>query len=250
MTPDPYRASSEIGNPGSWNRYVYSAADPTNLNDPSGLMASACESDVYNDEACRSQHDTLGDCYLNGINVGCSAVSQALASGAALTPEQYVAWWQWMTRNSYNVASNIVISTPTGTTYEEAVKAYLTGLGVMEFIDPASLVFVAKDGQTFGFEVRFYDLTAAVQFLSSNPNFTSGFLGLLHVGDVGFPNLDYRSWTDSGLPFSLQITIGPGGTVWADIDRFNPYTPAGWLLHTVLEVFPWWKKDWENWPRP
>jgi RHS repeat-associated protein len=37
ISPDPYRASSQISEPLSWNRYAYGGNDPLNNNDPSGL---------------------------------------------------------------------------------------------------------------------------------------------------------------------------------------------------------------------
>jgi hypothetical protein len=80
--------------------------------------------------------------------------------------------------------------------------------------------------------------------LASDPRFANGVLGLLHTGEVGSPNVDYRSWTSSLAPFSLQITSGRNG-VYADIDRFNPYALAGMIQHATLEVLPFWKRPWQ-----
>ena len=41
MSPDPYRASGGLGDPGSWNRYAYVGGDPINRYDPSGLYEQA-----------------------------------------------------------------------------------------------------------------------------------------------------------------------------------------------------------------
>ena len=38
MTPDPYKASGGPTDPGSWNRYAYTAGDPVNRHDPRGLL--------------------------------------------------------------------------------------------------------------------------------------------------------------------------------------------------------------------
>lgn len=35
----------------------------------------------------------------------------------------------------------------------------------------------------------------------------SGALGLLHIADAGYPNLDFRSYTGPGSPVRNQITI-------------------------------------------
>ncbi|MEO8131259.1 MAG: RHS repeat-associated core domain-containing protein [Bryobacteraceae bacterium] len=38
MSPDPYAASGGAGDPGSWNRYIYTRGDPVNRTDRSGLQ--------------------------------------------------------------------------------------------------------------------------------------------------------------------------------------------------------------------
>jgi RHS repeat-associated protein len=42
MTPDPSRSSGGPSNPQSWNRYAYTAGDPVNRADPSGLDYVVC----------------------------------------------------------------------------------------------------------------------------------------------------------------------------------------------------------------
>jgi hypothetical protein len=37
MTPDPYRNSGRLNEPQSWNRYAYTAGDPVNRLDATGL---------------------------------------------------------------------------------------------------------------------------------------------------------------------------------------------------------------------
>ena len=37
MTPDPYSGSASAKDPGSWNKYSYTAGDPANRSDPGGL---------------------------------------------------------------------------------------------------------------------------------------------------------------------------------------------------------------------
>jgi hypothetical protein len=71
--------------------------------------------------------------------------------------------------------------------------------------------------------------------LAEDPRFASGILGGLHSKDVGFPTGDFRSWASTLAPFSLQVSIGPKGG-FADIDRYNPYSAAGFVSHAALEV--------------
>ncbi len=40
LTPDPYRESSQSGDPQSWNRYAYAQSDSINRTDPTGLIAT------------------------------------------------------------------------------------------------------------------------------------------------------------------------------------------------------------------
>ncbi len=45
MTPDPYKASAGPSDPGSWDRYSYTRADPINRYDPSGMDDCGPEDD-------------------------------------------------------------------------------------------------------------------------------------------------------------------------------------------------------------
>jgi len=68
MTPDPARSSGGPGNPQSWNRYAYTAGDPVNRLDPTGLeYEDVCSADG---NYCGSGGD------LQGINQGwgCNSV--------------------------------------------------------------------------------------------------------------------------------------------------------------------------------
>jgi hypothetical protein len=107
-------------------------------------------------------------------------------------------------------------------------------------IDHTSLVWHPK-GDTGGYTFRFMDPKNAIDVLAKNPLFASGFLGAFHIKDAGLGAWDYRSWTGAGLPYSLQITTGDLG-VWADLDRYNPYTGLGFIQHAILAVVPWWRK--------
>jgi hypothetical protein len=68
MTPDPYQASGGPSAPQSWNRYAYTAGDPVNRLDPTGLeYEDVCSADG---NYCGSGGD------LQGINQGwgCNSV--------------------------------------------------------------------------------------------------------------------------------------------------------------------------------
>src|ERR1035437_2604266 len=42
-TVDPYQASAGPSDPGTWNRYSYTAGDPVNRNDRQGLLFAVCD---------------------------------------------------------------------------------------------------------------------------------------------------------------------------------------------------------------
>jgi RHS repeat-associated protein len=62
MTPDPGHVGANVGDPQSWNAYVYALNDPINSSDPSGLDPS---------------------CYVDGIEADCGLASNLLSTGAA-----------------------------------------------------------------------------------------------------------------------------------------------------------------------
>jgi len=52
------------------------------------------------------------------------------------------------------------------------------------------------------------------------------------------PVLDHRQWDPWGIG-SMQVVERSNGTVYADVDRFNPYDfPIGTVLHNGIEVIP------------
>jgi RHS repeat-associated protein len=64
LTPDPYKASGGLGDPGSWNRYVYVMNDPINYRDRRGLEAEGDEDgdlDIGDGEGSGSGEYTTGE---------------------------------------------------------------------------------------------------------------------------------------------------------------------------------------------
>jgi uncharacterized protein RhaS with RHS repeats len=73
-TPDPYRNSAGIGNPGSFNRFTYVGGDPVNFHDPHGLDYCApddpCSAPEPGPSICAAGYyydEMTGLCKLNGI---------------------------------------------------------------------------------------------------------------------------------------------------------------------------------------
>ncbi|HEV8416512.1 MAG TPA: RHS repeat-associated core domain-containing protein [Bryobacteraceae bacterium] len=54
LTPDPYAASANAKDPGSWNRYAYTGGDPANRSDPSGRDYCDPGYGCVPDEACQN----------------------------------------------------------------------------------------------------------------------------------------------------------------------------------------------------
>src|ERR1019366_2823935 len=67
LTPDPYRNSAGLANPGSWNRYTYVISDPVNLIDPQGLefVLPTCDG---SDADCGGDFDPNSVFWVNGGN--------------------------------------------------------------------------------------------------------------------------------------------------------------------------------------
>jgi RHS repeat-associated protein len=63
LSPDPYGGSSDLANPGSWNRYGLAGGDPANNSDPTGLfICSGCVNDVDSLALYLSQHVIVNIC--------------------------------------------------------------------------------------------------------------------------------------------------------------------------------------------
>jgi len=108
----------------------------------------------------------------------------------------------------------------------------LIAFGVLP--DPLSIQSVGA-GMTF----RFASPLQALKELENRSVFAEGPLGILHAGEVGGVETEYRSYRN-GMRFCLHVVRGKGGLVYAEIDRFNPYQGAtGLVLHGVLELFPY-----------
>jgi len=70
MSPDPYKASAGVTDPGSWNRYAYVGGDPVNYVDPRGLQQVEC----------------------------CGTYSEDVYGYPYNTTQYYISWWdsQWL----------------------------------------------------------------------------------------------------------------------------------------------------------
>jgi hypothetical protein len=264
-SPDPYQASGGPADPQSWNRYAYVKGDPVNSNDPTGLLASFCSAE-FSYSQCGG--DSLfwnasggggggggswefGDGYaeaqqqgytpgmpssiwsaLQQYNQGVQATYEAIRATAAYRS------WDFETANqiaaAYNGEMTFEFHLPIaeGSSYQQKVDAYLKAFGIWDFIEQSTMRW-----QGNGYTFRFANLRAATDYLKGNPDFASGFLGLLHVDVAGWPNIDFRSWNSDWAGGSLQVTVGGQG-VWADVDRFNPYSVVGFIEHGIFEVLP------------
>jgi RHS repeat-associated protein len=70
LTADPYRASAQSSDPGSWNRYAYVGNDPVNFRDPSGLDRSYVGSFSCTVGEGEYQQTTICDVYADSGGAG------------------------------------------------------------------------------------------------------------------------------------------------------------------------------------
>jgi RHS repeat-associated protein len=116
-TPDPFRSSAKLRNPLSWNRYSYTAGDPINRNDPSGLLfddagydnCGATDPD-YDGDVCPvdDSDDNLGPPIASVTVTGCSAPGEVYTGGPNGTCDQpiggpYVGALQQVGQNSTGI---------------------------------------------------------------------------------------------------------------------------------------------------
>jgi hypothetical protein len=96
--------------------------------------------------------------------------------------------------------------------YRDLVDTALKAHGVWDLLDHENTRWTGQ-----GYVLRFRDGVNIASVLGSNYNFANGGLGILHARDVGWPNQDFRSFTSSRAPYSLQVTTGGGsvpGRMW------------------------------------
>ena len=69
-TADPYKASAGPSDPGTWNRYSYTAGDPVNRRDPSGLLFQDPGSYASYEDCISNAFYGSGDCPINDDDDG------------------------------------------------------------------------------------------------------------------------------------------------------------------------------------
>jgi len=238
-SPDPYKGSTRIGDPQSFNRFAYVGNDPINYIDPSGLIDVPAWHQA-NDRWFAS-HGFYA--WQQGWDLRPNPISEWLPiwRGAWYGNEWKdlgVTWVQVVWGNS-------VIGRPAGPqqqqkkkpdceyTYEE-LKEYLRDAGLWSFINKESIEVKYKDGNLSGITFTLNDRAGALNVLKNSPYFKydTG-LGRLHKNDVGVKKnsdlIDSRSITNKkGLgPKSLQFVVNKIDTnnkakTFADIDCENP----------------------------
>jgi hypothetical protein len=117
------------------------------------------------------------------------------------------------------------------TEIQNATVAALRRYGVLPM---AESVHGSGSGITF----QFADRDGALHILRQRGLFAQGPLGILHSKVLGGVITEYRSYRKQ-RPYSLHVVIGKTGTVFADLDRFNPYQSLRHLImHGVVAMAP------------
>lgn len=92
-SPDPYFGSVDIGNPQSWNRYVYTGNTPTTAADPLGLfvhdcMWTGCSGGGTGPMGGGYYGGLSSPCSLDGVATDCGSIGSGLGSnGIAYCPQ-------------------------------------------------------------------------------------------------------------------------------------------------------------------
>jgi RHS repeat-associated protein len=199
-TADPYKASAGPSDPGTWNRYSYTAGDPVNRRDPSGLLLVG--SGGYGSyEACMANGVGGGEvCPLNDDDDGASV---ALACQDPLRPNP----------NCYTIPEqNAAPPTPTCEQVETAyVYAYLS-----KYKSPlaayASLIVTYSD--TFGIDDRFIVALAGAESQYGKTQQTSPTWGF------------YNAFSNGSHCQALSAT--------SDCYKVNPYIGHGAAISDVI----------------
>jgi RHS repeat-associated protein len=232
-SPDQYRASGGPTDPGSWNRYSYTRGDPVNRFDPRGTSDCNAKSPEAADAfGCTSGGGGYGNCTLDGVDMPCDMVQRFQQMGAALTPDQYTAWWSTVSGPSASPPTVHVDATYDPSHPQEYLTAFLQAVGLTNYldmdhatIDGDGLMLHLRDGLSDD------DLKAFQALL--NTYFTSGILGFEHFADVGgnvFNTIDRRTNVSDGFADrSLQLVWGPTG-IYVDTDRASPYDGIGGFI--------------------
>ncbi|MBL8141959.1 MAG: hypothetical protein JNM38_12650 [Acidobacteria bacterium] len=259
---DPVYAG--LFDPQQWNRYAYARNNPLMFIDPTGMQASTgipgyCS--AFNSyERCGGDDLFWGSGGGGGFSFGDSyagALDRGFVPGMAADVwaglEQFKADLQHQINaleaqglaraGDFFGALDVMhrdgtlvmffspdLASSADMSYRDLVDTALKAHGVWDLLDHDQTEWTGS-----GYILHFQNGVNIASVLGSNYNFANGGLGILHARDVGWPNQDFRSFTSSRAPYSLQVTTGRLGT-WADVDLSNPYQSVGSFLGHTLEV--------------
>jgi RHS repeat-associated protein len=238
-SPDPYKGSMNLGNPGSFNRYSYVENDAVNYVDPSGLNASS----GYYTWSCLLTWTSNGDgtnfqitsvtCWNTGGGGGGGDGGSAGGGGGGGIHETQHA-------NPKPERPKKCRQNKSGGDRAE-IESYLKKFGLDQFIDTSSIK-VLNEGITFAFQ-NAGAAAAAAKLLTNVTAFINVGWGSLHNDSVsgGKVALDFRSRTSESSPRSLQFDIGTAAkdgsiTGYADLDCHNPKQGIGGFFGHFFDI--------------
>jgi RHS repeat-associated protein len=250
-SPDPFAGSATIGNPQTFNRYVYVGNNPVNASDPTGMSGGAMFSMNYMDgrdlggknhtSYITEREDAEKDYEERLQNTrDAIAANDAYQRGGPNDP----------TYKALMAANPTLVAVPVLSKADKAALNWFAGKYGQGAVDQLLFNAVAAltglsnymngpadyDPATRTFSIDFKP--EVEKFLASSPYFAGPGIALLHL-DVG--TFDYRSYTDMTGELSLQLVLGNGrniGRSYGDFDKINPYQDlVSFVRHNVPIIF-------------
>lgn len=244
VQPDPYEGSYNLADPQSMNRYAYVQNDPVNFVDPSGLMRSIC---AFNGEVwvCVELWDWPS---WGGYNPPDRPIGGGGPGPGTQPPQKPTATQQPKSdcKQDKTGGDRDDIEDLLG---RAGLSGQISNIRSAGPKNPEGIIFEISNRQAF------------LAILDADPRFRGPTpLGGEHAAQVGAGKLsvlDYRSYTTArdtlgidshGFRRSLQVDVGPGGTVdpidsnrargYADLDCDNPAQDVvGGVKHGVPIFF-------------